>query len=59
VEEATRLLSISEFAQRVGVSANTVRNWGKRGLISPIRLPSGQRRFTEEMVKEILEKERV
>ncbi|WP_222926510.1 MerR family DNA-binding transcriptional regulator [Fervidicola ferrireducens] len=39
------LLSIGEAAKRLGVHPNRLRAWEKQGLIKPVRLPSGQRRY--------------
>jgi len=50
-EKATRLLSISEAAARLGVHAYTLRRWVDRGLIHAIRLPSGYRRFEPEEIE--------
>jgi excisionase family DNA binding protein len=41
------LLSISQAAERLGVSVGTLRTWADRGLVNAVRLPSGYRRFTE------------
>ncbi len=48
------LLRVSEFAERVGRSASTVRRWEREGLISPSRTVSGQRYFTEADVLSVL-----
>lgn len=47
-------LTPSEVAERLGVSAATIRRWDKRGLLVPaMRFPgSGHRRYTEEQVEE-------
>lgn len=47
-------MKIGEFAKRIGVTEQTIRNYEKKGLIHPQRLPSGYRIFTEENVQEIL-----
>jgi len=49
------LLSISQAAKKLGVHPNRLRAWEKRGLIKPIRLPSGQRRYPIEEINRILE----
>jgi predicted site-specific integrase-resolvase len=49
-----KLLPISEAAKRIGVHPNRLRAWEKQGLINPVRLPSGQRRFSEEKINRIL-----
>lgn len=47
-------MSITEFSKRVGVSVPTLRRWEKQKKFKCIKLPSGQRRYTQEMVDEIL-----
>jgi putative resolvase len=39
------LLGIQEAANRLGVSTKTLRLWDRQGRLTPIRLPSGQRRY--------------
>ncbi len=39
------LLTITEAAERLGVSAATLRRWADSGAIRTVRLPSGYRRF--------------
>jgi predicted site-specific integrase-resolvase len=48
------LLSIGEAAKRLGVHPNRLRAWEKQGLIKPVRLPSGQRRYPVEEINCIL-----
>jgi predicted site-specific integrase-resolvase len=48
------LLSIREAAKRLGVHPNRLRAWEKQGLIKPVRLPSGQRRYPVEEINRIL-----
>jgi len=48
------LLSIGEAAKRLGVHPNRLRAWEKQGLIKPVRLPSGQRRYPVEEIDRIL-----
>lgn len=49
-----KLLSIGEAANRLGVHPNRLRAWEKQGLIKPVRLPSGQRRYPAEEIDRIL-----
>lgn len=50
-----RLLTSREFASRVAVTDRTVRDWVKRGLLAPAgRTPTGQLRFAEAQVEEVL-----
>lgn len=39
------VLTISEAAQRLGVSTRTIRRWAKAGHLSHARTPGGQFRF--------------
>ncbi|MBE3562940.1 MAG: recombinase family protein [Hydrogenibacillus schlegelii] len=48
------LLSIREAAKKLGVHPNRLREWEKKGLIRPIRLPSGHRRYLVEEIDRIL-----
>lgn len=50
----SNILRVSEFADRIGRSASTVRRWEREGLISPRRTVSGQRYFTETDVLAVL-----
>lgn len=47
-------LSIGEAAKRLGVHPTPLRAWEKQGLIRPVRLPSGQRRYPVEEINRIL-----
>ena len=40
------VFTIAEAARMVGVSPATLRNWEQRGLLTPIRTPTGHRRFS-------------
>lgn len=46
-------LMTDQFAKRIGVHPQTVRQWIKKGLIEPHhKTPSGRCLFTEEQVEE-------
>jgi len=48
-------LTLKEASQALSVHEQTIRNWGRRGLIRLVRLPgSGHRRVPEEEVKRLL-----
>ena len=48
------VLSISEAAERTGLSAHTLRYWERAGLLEPVgRNGSGHRRFAEEDLERI------
>ncbi|WP_243137411.1 MerR family DNA-binding transcriptional regulator [Desulfofundulus thermobenzoicus] len=38
----------------MGVHPNSLRNWEKRGLIKPVRLPGGQRRYSMDELSRLL-----
>ena len=42
------LMQVREAAHTLGVHENTIRRWAEAGYITPVRLPSGVRRFREE-----------
>ncbi len=50
------LLTIGELAEATGVGAATLRAWERRhGFPVPLRLPSGHRRYTGELVDAVLD----
>ncbi|BCV22600.1 IS607 family transposase ISTko1 [Moorella sp. Hama-1] len=48
------LLTISKAAKKLGVHPNSLRNWEKQGLIKPVRLPGGQRRYSMDELNRLL-----
>ena len=46
-----KLISISEAADLLGVSATTLRRWEKEGKLIPDRTPSGHRRYNSSKVR--------
>lgn len=51
------LISIGEAARLTGVTVATVRNWDRKGKITAIRTPGGQRRFRLEDIQAILDEQ--
>ena len=47
-------LTTKHVAERCGVNPATVRDWVKRGLVTPMVLPSGRLRFSEADVLAML-----
>ena len=48
----------AEFARKISVSAATVRNWEKKGIILPHhRAPNGYRYYSDEQIKAYLQGE--
>lgn len=45
------LMQVRQAARALGVSENTIRRWGEKGLLPTVRLPSGVRRFRPEDVE--------
>lgn len=54
----SKIYRISEFAKRIGKSANTLRRWDKEGRFVVRRMPSGHRYYTEDDIYPILGIER-
>lgn len=50
---ADRLITLTEAAKRIGVHPNTLRSWADKGLIKPVRLPTGVRRFEAGEIERI------
>lgn len=50
-----RFLKISDFADTIGVSTVTLRNWERQGLLLPHhKSPTGYRYYTEEQAEAFL-----
>lgn len=45
LDTQTRLLTVGQVAERLGVSPQTVRRWADQGFIPVARTPGRQRRF--------------
>jgi DNA-binding transcriptional MerR regulator len=53
--ENQKFYKISEFAEMVGVTAVTLRNWEKRGFLTPHHVsPTGYRYYTEKQLEELI-----
>ncbi|WP_029523648.1 IS607 family transposase [Persephonella sp. KM09-Lau-8] len=50
-----KLLTIKNIKEVYGISRTTLINWEKKGLLSPIRTPGGQRRYRREDIEKILQ----
>ncbi len=50
-----KLLTIKNIKEAYGISRTTLINWEKKGLLSPIRTPGGQRRYRKEDIEKILQ----
>ncbi len=49
-----KLVGIGATAKLCGLSERTLRYWESLGLIKPVRLPSGHRKFSKTMIKKII-----
>jgi diguanylate cyclase (GGDEF)-like protein len=49
-----KLIGIGAGAKLSGLSERTLRYWESLGLIKPVRLPSGHRKFSKTMIKKII-----
>jgi MerR family copper efflux transcriptional regulator len=47
-------LSIGELARRFGLATHVLRHWESMGLLAPVRVAGGQRRFGEADVRRIV-----
>lgn len=48
-----KFLTVDEFAKRIGVHPQTLRQWDKNGVLIPHhKTPSGRRLYSEEQVEE-------
>jgi putative resolvase len=54
-ETMSEYMSISKAAEYLNVAKSTLRNWEAEGLITPLRTASNQRRYTKEMLDEVLQ----
>ena len=55
LNELPDLLTVREVAQILRVSTLTIKRWGKRGKLTPIRINSGgDRRYKKEAVQWLL-----
>lgn len=59
VVENHKYYKISEFAEKVGVTATTLRNWERKGLLLPHHVtPTGYRYYADEQLEELLNGEK-
>jgi len=57
-EKSKEYLRVTEASELLGVHANTLRNWDKQGLLTPIRVgPRKERRYKLEDIMKLREKE--
>ncbi len=54
-----KLLLPSEVAAILRVTKRTLWNWERRGILVPIRLPTGQKRYRREDVEGLFEKSKL
>ncbi|MBC6807579.1 helix-turn-helix domain-containing protein [Corynebacterium sp. LK30] len=47
-------LTTDEAAEILRVTPATLRRWARQGLITPYRLPSGEARYTHELLEKII-----
>ena len=50
----TNTYTITQFAQRVGVSVKTLQRWDREGRLRPPRTPTNRRMYTDEHLYQIL-----
>ena len=54
MERRKRLLTVTQAAERIGVSPQTVRRWADEGLIPVARTPTGHRRFDADQIEAVV-----
>jgi excisionase family DNA binding protein len=55
MEGRHRLLSVSEAAEFLGVSADSLRKWSDQGMLPVYRTPGGQRRYSPADLQRFIE----
>lgn len=53
-----KLMRMKEVSEILGVSAETLREWGRKGYLVPVRTFGNQRRYFESDIKRFLEERR-
>lgn len=53
-QEKQPLLNINDMAKLLGVSVQGLRKWEKQGVVTPYRLPGGERRYDPDLTKKQL-----
>jgi excisionase family DNA binding protein len=56
--ERTRLLSVTQAAERIGIHPHTLRAWADKGLVPVVRTPTGYRRFDPDAIDQVIEEMR-
>lgn len=54
LQNINKFYSISEVSDKTDTEVHTLRYWEKKGLLLPTRTASGQRRYSEDQISEIL-----
>jgi excisionase family DNA binding protein len=54
MQNANRLLNVSEAAAFLGISAASLRSWSNDGLVAVYRTPGRQRRYAMEDLEEFM-----
>ena len=55
VKDSKQFYKISEFAEMVGVTAVTLRNWERKGLLTPHHVsPTGYRYYTLQQLEDLM-----
>ncbi len=51
-----KYMKIGDFSKMSGVSSYTLRRWDNEGIFVALRTPTGERRYTEDMVEKMYSK---
>jgi DNA-binding transcriptional MerR regulator len=53
--QKTIIYSVVKFAEMIGVTKGTLRNWKRTGKLIPLRTSGNQKRYTQEQYNEFMQ----
>lgn len=60
INDLPELLTVTEVAKLLRISPLTLKRWGKKGILIPIRINTrGDRRYKKSMILDFLEKQSI
>ena len=54
-----KLIHVTQVKEILGATLDTLKNWEKRGILKPIRIGGGHRRYKESDIKKLIEESQV